>query len=59
MQITGIKLNIQIQISLCYELRFIKADFYIPQYVITLIMTEIKGKYRAHAISIHVCCFCF
>ena len=30
MQITGISLNIQIQISLSYELQLIKVDFYIP-----------------------------
>ena len=31
MQITGIDLNIHIQISLLYELQLIKVDFYIPQ----------------------------
>ena len=31
MQITGINLNIQIQISLSYELQLIKVDFYIPR----------------------------
>ena len=30
MQFTGINLNIQIQISLLYELQLIKVDFYIP-----------------------------
>ena len=30
MQITRIDLNIQIQISLLYELQLIKVDFYIP-----------------------------
>ena len=30
MQTTGISLNIQIQISLSYELQLIKVDFYIP-----------------------------
>ena len=54
MQITGVNLNIRIQISLLYQLQLIKVDFYIPQYVITLIMKELKGKYRVHIISIHV-----
>ena len=54
MQITGIDLNIQIQISLLYELQLIKVDFYIPRSVSTLIMKEIKGKYPVHVISIHV-----
>ena len=31
MQITGIDLNIQIQISLLYELQLIKVGFYIPR----------------------------
>ena len=30
MQITSINLNIQIRISLLYELQLIKVDFYIP-----------------------------
>ena len=54
MQITGIDLNIQIQISLLYELQLIKVDFYITHWVITLIMKEIKGKYPAYVISINV-----
>ena len=54
MQITGINLNIQIQISLLYELQLLKVDFYIPRSVITLIMKEIKSKYPAHVISTHV-----
>ena len=54
MQITGIDLNIQTQISLLYELQLIKVDFYIPRQVSTLIMKEIKGKYPVHVISTHV-----
>ena len=52
-QITRITLNIQIQICLIYESQMLKADFYIPRQVITLIIKEIKGKYPAHVISIH------
>ena len=33
MQITGINLNIQIQICLLYELQLLKVDFYIPLWV--------------------------
>ena len=40
--------------SLLHELQHIKVDSYIPQYVITLIMKEIKGNYPVHVISIHV-----
>ena len=31
MRITGINLNIQIQISLCFELQLLKVNFNIPQ----------------------------